>query len=290
MDVTMAGIRAFVEVAERESMRSAADALGYTPSAVSQRVSTLEQRLGVTLFERLGNRIRLTPAGEQMRLRAYEVLAATEAFGVDAAMLSSQRRTVSIGGFPSGMSLVAAPSIADLGELGIDLRLVCVEDAQGQQDLRLGSLDVLLLQEYSVQIPRTDDFAYTRLVTEPLVLVSQQRLASLAASSTLNWIVPAVRTVCGRGVRHVCQGSGFEPNVVADVDDFGLHLDLVAAGLGVAMMPESCALPAAERGLNQLVIPDAERTVFAAIRSSSHSDELLAEVLSVLEMNATVSN
>jgi DNA-binding transcriptional LysR family regulator len=94
------GVEAFLSVAEHRSFRKAADALGVTPSAVSQAVRTLEARVDAPLFTRTTRSVGLTEAGQRFLLRAKpafeELLAASE----------SAR---DVGGRPTGLLRLAVP-------------------------------------------------------------------------------------------------------------------------------------------------------------------------------------
>ncbi|HEY4080153.1 MAG TPA: LysR family transcriptional regulator [Burkholderiaceae bacterium] len=94
------GIEAFLRVAERQSFRQAADDLGITPSAMSQTIRALEQRLGIALFTRTTRSVGLTEAGLRLLERARpafeEMLMAT-----DAARGLAER--------PSGLLRIAVP-------------------------------------------------------------------------------------------------------------------------------------------------------------------------------------
>lgn len=70
----LALLRAFLEVGERGTVAAAAAALGYTPPAVSQQLSRLEDALSTTLFDRVGNRLRLSGAGAALVPLAEQVL------------------------------------------------------------------------------------------------------------------------------------------------------------------------------------------------------------------------
>lgn len=282
MDFTLAGVRAFVEVFERRSIREAAESLGYTPSAISQRLAALEDRLGLELFERLGSSIRATDSGRRLHPRALELLAAVEVFSIGAGEIGGQRRPVTLGGFPSGIGIAVLPALGQLEALEIDVRLVSVEDAQGQKDLRLGTLDLLLLQEYVVEVPRQPDFSYEEVLSEPLALVSSHRIRSLREAAGESWVIANEKTVCGHGVRDLCRQAGFAPDVVADIEDFGLQLELVASGLGVAILPRSAITPQISDDLWVEEVPGAGRRILAATRTSSKTDATIMQCLSAI--------
>src|SRR5215469_16544817 len=78
MDLDVRRLRILREVALRGTVTAAAEALGYTPSAISQQLSALERESGTALLERAGRRVRLTDAGRVLVRRTEPVLAALE--------------------------------------------------------------------------------------------------------------------------------------------------------------------------------------------------------------------
>lgn len=76
--LTLIGLRAFVEVGRRGSVKEAAEVLYVTPGAVSQQLKHLEQQLGASLFERRNRQFRLTPAGTRLHEPLAEAFQAIE--------------------------------------------------------------------------------------------------------------------------------------------------------------------------------------------------------------------
>ncbi|HTX74315.1 MAG TPA: LysR family transcriptional regulator, partial [Rectinemataceae bacterium] len=79
--MTLRHFRIFMAVCEEGSMTKAADRLGMSQPPVSQGIAELERFYGIALFERLGRRIELSPAGETLRTYAAEILRLTEEAG-----------------------------------------------------------------------------------------------------------------------------------------------------------------------------------------------------------------
>lgn len=245
MEITLAGLEAFVEVAERKSIRAAADALGYTPSAISQRLSALEKALDLQLFERLGNSIAVSSDAERLRgsaVAALQSVSELRRVAGEAASGQGVRHRVRLGGFPSGVQMFVPGVFSELRDAGVDLEVVSVASQAGEAELRLGHIDLLLMQEYNVQKQRRDEFDYQQLACEQLVLlyVGEGRDLGIKDMADASWIVSGAESSCGIGVRDLCHLAGFEPRVVCVVDDFGVQQQLVASGVGVAVMPRSC--------------------------------------------------
>src|ERR1700752_4637782 len=122
---TLAGVEAFLRVAERRSFRQAADDLGITPSAISQIVRGLEARIGVALFTRTTRSVGLTEAGERFLERARPAFDEIVAAG-DAARGLAQRPSGPLG--PAGpravgpvlVEVVASEELVDLAKDGFD--------------------------------------------------------------------------------------------------------------------------------------------------------------------------
>lgn len=277
MEITLAGLEAFVEVAERQSIRAAADALGYTPSAISQRLSALERALDLQLFERLGNSIAVRSDAERLRGPAVAALqSVSELCRVAGAVGAGEgvRYRVRLGGFPSGVQMFVPKVFLDLRDAGVDLEVVSVAGQAGEAELRLGHIDLLLMQEYNVQKQRSDEFDYQQLAREELVLlyVDGGRKLGLKDMADASWIVSGAETSCGIGVRDLCHLAGFEPRVVCVVDDFGVQQQLVASGVGVAVMPRSCianGMLGGSFGMNEYVAESGEDAAYGHILSTN---------------------
>src|SRR2546421_5764369 len=94
-------LRLLLELAHRGTIAAVAEALAYTPSAVSQQLAALEREAGVPLLERAGRRVALTPAGVVLAGDAESVLAVlAEASAALAATPDSLTRPPPIGPFP----------------------------------------------------------------------------------------------------------------------------------------------------------------------------------------------
>ena len=106
-------LRTLREVAARGTIAATADALGYTPSAVSQQLLTLERETGAALLERDGRSVRLTDAAERLVLRTEAVLAELEAAEAELAADASQvQGTVRLAAFPTAAATLAPRAMA----------------------------------------------------------------------------------------------------------------------------------------------------------------------------------
>ncbi|MEU7845993.1 LysR substrate-binding domain-containing protein [Micromonospora parva] len=293
MNLDVRRLRVLHEVALRGSVTAAAAALHVTPSAVSQQLAQLSREAGHELVERAGRGIVLTPAGQVLASHAKGVLGAVEqAVAGLAALRHGVSGTVRVGAFASAAGALVAPSAARLRAKHpeLDVRVIEVEDQQSRLDLRSGTLDVAVLQEYDhVPAPLVDDLDRHPVTTDPMHLITPVRwrrhTGRLTELSDVPWIASAEHTPCLRSTLHACRLAGFEPDIRHRAVDFALTLDLVAAGLGAALVPE-LALRHVPLGVHvePLVEPVTERRIFAVTRALGSTpqrpavDALLAEL------------
>jgi len=236
-------LRLLLELARRGTVTAVAEALSYTPSAVSQQLAALEREAGVPLLERTGRRVALTPAGAVLAGYAESVLAVLEEAS---AALAATRDTLTgplrIGAFPSAARVILPPALVALGRdhPGLELMVTELDPVDVPDALRGGALDVALTFVYDY-VPATPDPA---LENEPL-LDETVYLATAEPGQTCigdcrdaPWIAGSPGTLCHTLIIRACEASGFTPRVRHYADDFGTVLALVAAGQGVSLIPQ----------------------------------------------------
>src|ERR1700728_2240245 len=156
------------ELARRDTIAAVAEALCYTPSAVSQQLAALERYAGVPLLQRTGRRVSLTPAGAALAGQTEEILALLEraAAGL-AAVRTGLTGPLRIGAFPTAMRTILPAALVALGRdhPGLELMVTELDPAAVPDALRSGALDVALVHEYEF-VPAPRDPA---LDTEPLL-------------------------------------------------------------------------------------------------------------------------
>jgi DNA-binding transcriptional LysR family regulator len=283
-------LRVLREVAARGTLAAAAQALAYTPSAVSQQISMLEREAGVALLERAGRGVRLTDAARRLVDHAEAVLARLEQAEADlAAADGTVRGTVAMGVFPTAARALAPAAVAALRAAHPDLRLVLheLEPHQSLPMLRLGELDVAVVHEYDLLPGRAErGITLTALLDDPVSVVlpaghpadhPQVRLADLRGE---RWIGGHPDTSCYAIVLRACALAGYRPEVDFHSNDFTVILALVEAGLGVALVPElalhGVTTAAAVRPVAEM--PLSRRISAAARRGSTGHPAVLATV------------
>lgn len=279
-------LRFLREVAERGTISAAADALGYTPSAISQQLSVFETELGTPLLERQGRNVILTPAGEALVHASHEVFdaidraqAAVEAAG-DMAI-----GPVRVGSFQSIGSTIVPWAFRELHDIAPGLEAHFIQyDRDLTRDLDLGAIDIALGQQYS-NVPRRqiDRFDRRDILIEPVYLAvpEDSEVRSLSDASDEVWVMAPEDTECGRNVTGLCADAGFEPRVRFHSDDNEVTLSIVAAGLAVGVLPR-LGLARPPTGVRLIHVPGATRTVFAQTRAGTTSRPAIAIVLDQL--------
>lgn len=237
------------EVAAQGSFSAAAEALSYTQSAVSQQIAALEREAGATLVERSPRGIRLTDAGEALVRHTEAVLAnLAEAEAELEALAGVRGGRVRLASFPSAGSAIVPQAIANFRgrHPAVELNLIEAEPEESLPRLRAGELEVALTYAPSLQSDEAlAGLDLEHLLDDPYFLVlpaghalasrAKVRLKDLASEP---WINGTDACPCSGQVRRACTIAGFEPHVAFESDDFATVQGLVAAGVGVALIPD----------------------------------------------------
>jgi DNA-binding transcriptional LysR family regulator len=284
-------LRLLSELARRGTIAEVARVVGYTPSAISQSLMQLEREVGVTLLERDGRRVRLTPAARGLVARADRVLAELDAAEAElAAEHQAVRGSVVIGTFPSAAVGLVIPAIVDLLERHRELSCTVREHEpeDGLPLLRSGELDLLVSESYDAVHPAPAGGLDSHLLlTEPLLLVLPREDPArepvlLETLSDASWVAGLAGTQFDAVLEEACRSAGFAPHIVHRADDAKLLQTLVASGLGVALLPE-LAYSASENVRFAEVIPSPPRRhVSALVRRGSARRPALAAALNAL--------
>jgi DNA-binding transcriptional LysR family regulator len=273
--LNVARLKVLSEVARQGSFSAAADELSYTQSAVSQQIAALEAETGMTLLERRPRGVRLTSAGRTLVEHAEGILtrlrAAEEELSEIAGLRGGDLRMAS---FPTAGATLMPVAIAGFREAYPEVRLTLAEGEPQEIAPRLdaGEFDLALLFEFSPPDERPADEAKSptadtrnpavdtkaaagapararlkrvELLEDPMHLALPRR-HPLAGKHSLRleelrgeaWVQTSESSPCARHVVRCCRAAGFEPIVAFESDDYQTVQGLVAAGVGVALIPE----------------------------------------------------
>lgn len=246
-------------VADGGSITRAAAALGSSQPAVSQLVARAEQRLGHALVLRGGRGATLTHAGQVLADHALHVQAALTAAREDLdAVGGLTRGRVRLAGFPSASSALVPAVLARLAATapGVTTSYVEVEPPEALDLLRSGEVDVALTFTYvgdEVGAVPDPGLVTRALGRDPLALVTPvepggvgpgvagpvrpagSSVVDLASHRDARWIGGCPR--CRGHLLASCASAGFRPDIVLETDNAAAVVGLVAAGLGVALLP-----------------------------------------------------
>ncbi|MCL8025353.1 LysR family transcriptional regulator [Nocardioides bruguierae] len=308
--LSLVRLRTLQEVAHHGGLSAAARSLHFTPSAVSQQISALEDELGTPVLEKAGRTVRLTEAGRVL-LEHAEGLLAAEAAARAAVERTRQAAEVrlTIGVFASVASGLVPTLFEELDRsaphIRISTREVDPEDAVVQ--LKHGRLDASFILDYpeapetwstglsfadvgtdrlAVALPAAGDLR-DDFVTGTGMGLSSVGLAELADR---DWILASESTYYGRAVRAACARAGFTPRVVHEVEEQATALALVDAGLGVTLVSDlgRGLLPEGVQ-VAELVETISRRVMLASLEASSARPAVAALVAAATRATAVVA-
>ncbi|NYF97076.1 LysR family transcriptional regulator [Janibacter cremeus] len=248
--IDAAGLRVMRAIAEEGSFTAAALALGYSQPAVSQMVKRLEQRTGTVLVEKVGRSVRLTEAGNVLARHAAPVLAALDAAEEEVAAIAGLRSgRVRLMAFPSSSVTLVPRALAAVRRQYPDLsvQFAEAEPPESIAALRSGEVDLAVAFSYDgSDIARGEDlegFAVHPLLEEEVRValprdhgLAEQDVVSMTDLTDEDWIAGCPR--CRGHLLQIANNAGFAPKVAFETEDYVAVQGFVAAGLGVALIPD----------------------------------------------------
>src|SRR6478609_849496 len=281
-------------VATHGSVVAAAEALGFTPSAVSQQVKRLERQTGVPLLERVGRGVMLTDHGRHLVDAGARLLADLEQ--VEAGL---HRRAGAVAGhlrltaFSTAMRGLVAPVVRELRDRHPDLTLTLTERepwdtvdlvGSGQSDLgvvhRWGDVPISI-PEHLVATTVAHDVADV-VVRADHPLAGRDRVSPHDLVDE-GWIATPDGTICRQWLSRMYDGTGRPPRIAHQAMEFDSHLALVRAGLGIALVPRLGRQPLGEELVGVPAHdPEPTREVIAVHRRSMADSPAVRAVLDAL--------
>lgn len=240
-------LRVLCEVARHGSFSGAAAALGYTQPAVSRQIATLEAEVGALLVRRVPQGAVLTDAGGLLVERAQAILAALEETESQLQALAGlQGGRLRLGTFASAAASIVPLAVTRFREEhpAVELSIQMSDPVDSLPRLRAGDLDMALTHETSTEacedvelVHLFDDPMYVAMRPQhPLAEADRVRLADFAPEP---WMLATTATCPdSRLFVRACHDAGFEPRVAFQNDDYTAILGFVAAGVGVALIPD----------------------------------------------------
>jgi DNA-binding transcriptional LysR family regulator len=239
-------LECFVAVAEELHFRKAGERLGLSQSALSERISALEQELGARLFFRTTRQVSLTQTGAEFVQDAKKILSDIEKSVSNVRhSAESNLRHIRISGVDEAISMLLPKVLLRFRETDPSVHVQILEissSEQHSQELISHRTDIAFLRT-----PQEEDFIASELLYRQPVVVALAESNILSASTTLSASDIAEQPIVGypkhaRPVLHDVLWSAFrhigaQPNIVCEVIDKSTLLQFVAHGLGLALAP-----------------------------------------------------
>lgn len=290
-------LRVFRAVIAEGSVARAATNLGYTPSAVSQQVSTLQRETGLSLIERSGRGIVPTATGRLLAAEAEAVLerlARLESLTAD--LRAGRVGSLTVSHFASAGSTWIPPIVAALSREFPGLRL----------DLRLTELHQGAAEEPDVEIyvegansTSLSGYDVRPLLSEPYlaVLPEGHRLADrgripLVELAEESWVDNDVaRGSCRQILLDACAAAGFSPGFQIETQDYPTAVAFVAAGAGITVLPRlGLGTPPAGVRVVELADPTPMRSIFVRSRQSLRNNPAVRRLLTLLDTRVATTS
>ncbi len=286
-------LRILREIELRGTVTAAAHALYLTPPSVSHHMSALEAETGVQLLERVGRRVRLTPAARRLVEHTEALMRHVEAAEADLALarddVSGQFTIASIS---TAACAIVLPAIVELEAThpALHLRVLDMEQPRSLTELRSGAIDLVVGLEYNftptLDIPGLDT---ELLLSEPVYVALPVTHPLASTGATLDdlaeelWIVPSAPNPCRHAVLRAAELAGFEPRLRSlESSNYIVITAAIALGLGVTVLPH-LALQAC--GPNVVTYPldiPLRRRVFVAMRAGGREHPAIAAMVAAL--------
>jgi DNA-binding transcriptional LysR family regulator len=289
-------VRVLRMVATCGTVTGAAEALHYTPSAVSQQLRTLANDLGVELVVQDGRRIRLTSAARVLLDQTESLYARWEEIrGLVALADDEGGGALRLCGFSTAAAALLPRVAARLGETqpSWEVRIIEVEPKQCFELLLADQADVAVVVA-TAELPSADDprFELNQLLVDPLDLLLPEnhrlvhepyvQLADLADEA---WIMDRPGRPYHQLLQSACAAAGFTPAVAHHAAEWDTGAAMVAAGLGIALIPR-LAHPPVGYPLVRVALsgePAPSRRIVTGIRRGSREHPTIATALRTLE-------
>lgn len=284
-------IKYFIEVAKMEHVTDAAVNLHVAQSAVSRQISNLEDELKVKLFDREGRNVKLTSVGriflDHVELALFEIDNAVEKVNE---FLNPETGVIRIG-FPNSLSANTLPTV--ISSFRQKYPNVSLQVQQGglnylMQSVLKGSLNLAFV----TPVPMNEKGVNGRIFfTEEMVaLLPSDHLLIEQERIRLDQLRDDPFVLFRTGLRKniildACRQSGFQPQIAFEGEDIDTIKNLIAAGIGVGLLPETTVnhnIPR-ETVMKSISEPNVTRTVGMIVpenRELAPSEKLLFDFLS----------
>jgi molybdate transport repressor ModE-like protein len=294
-DLDLHSIRIVRAIAEHGTISAAARALGFSQPAISQHLRRAETRLGVPLVVRAGRGVRLTEPGQVIARHAITITSALDAANGDLAeLVGLAAGTVRVAAFPTASSTLIPRLLQTMRARhpGISVNYVEAEPPEAIGMLREGLVDLAITFAYPGDRSdphREGDLDSVPLFTEHVVLalpdshpLAHDEAVELALLADERWIAGC--PLCRGHLLAACDAVGVTPQIELETDNAVAVLNLVAAGLGVALLPHLAlaTAPIPEGATVRSTLPSSDRSIQVVVQAGSRRVPSIAAALETI--------
>jgi molybdate transport repressor ModE-like protein len=290
-------LRVLQAVARHGSITAAAAELHVTTSAVSQQLAKLERESGTALVERSGRGIRLTDAANLLAGHADAILSMAELAQAD---VNARAGTVAgrlvLASLPTAARGLAAPALRRLADAHPELRVELTEadSSESIPALVQGTADLVIAHDWSnAPLSAPEGLSKTLLVEDiaDIAVPASHPLAGqtgrtaaveLAQLGTGPWICGTPGSSCHDWLTYTLRSAHLEPRFAHTADEYASQLALVAAGLGIAVMPR-LGRGQVPDGVRMIAVqPALRRNIYALWRTTAARRPAICATVSAL--------
>jgi DNA-binding transcriptional LysR family regulator len=284
-------LRVLREVAASGSFSAAAENLAFTQPAVSRQIATLESEAGARLVERSARGIRLTPAGELLLEHTDAILdRLATAESQLAALAAGTRGRLRLSAFPSANATLIPLAIAAFRDAhpGVELRLSEKVSSDALDGLAAGELDLAVVSSAG-PLDAPEGVACEPLMDDPHVValprdhpLAERDTLSLADLREETWI-EGTASECTNALLAAAERAGFEPRIAFEAAQWLGKQGLVAAGVGVTLIPSVALATVRDDIVLRSLGPDAPmRRIWLARQDGGYTAPAVAPMSEIL--------
>lgn len=293
-------LRMLREVKLRGTLAEVADALRYSPSAVSQQLSLLEREVGVPLLRKTGRKVTLTAQAEILVEHTTSILELMERAEANiTGSFTEPTGTIRLAVFQSA-ALALIPDMLTLMKREFPHLRVDVTQQEPEAALHatwMRDFDLVVAEEYPGHAaPRHPELDRVDLTTDPIRLGVSRTLANergvrrLADTADIPWVMEPRGTASRHWAEQACRRAGFDPDVQFETADIQAHIRLVESGHAVALLT-GLAWVGRPVTVDLVDLDDnPRRTVFTAARRASATSPAIRVARELLERTAQTMN
>lgn len=292
--IDLGRLRALHAVATHGSVGSAADALGYTPSAISQQLAKLERETRTVLVEKRGRGIVLTDAAQQLATTAAQVLQLVEAAELTLEEQHGQAiGSLLIAAFPTaarGLLPAVLPTLID-DNPALDVRVSETDPFEAVAAVARGEIHIAVVHDWhNTPLALPDELSRVKLGSDPadILVPASHRLAGkefVRADDLVGerWICQPAGTICHDWLIRTMRKAGVEPDVAYSVAEYQTQLAILARGIGIGLLPRLGRGPLPEGVVAVPLQPAPSRRLYAVWRTATARRPAIAVTLAALK-------